>query len=135
MLITNDGKKIIPSELMVQLQENTLRLNVRSSKLYSQKLHLHSLIAKRDRLDYEIRKLKKRIAEDRSNGRKTRNVLREHESVYTQVFHESSVPLIESTDFEQIDAEARVAIKKFDEIDQIVEILLEMKPFSEDDIF
>lgn len=47
------------------LQETIMSLKSLSTKLTSRRLHLQALIAKRDRIDYEILHLKKRIQEDK----------------------------------------------------------------------
>lgn len=47
------------------LESVSSELQNQVSKLASRRLHLQSLIAKRDRLDYEIRVLKRRIQEDK----------------------------------------------------------------------
>lgn len=67
------------------LEEVATRLQTQISKLTSRRLHLQSLIAKRDRLDYEIRILKQRIREDRKVSTRT-----------VKSVKEETIPLLES---------------------------------------
>lgn len=76
-MIPDDAQKLYHPDDQVVLNEIVNRLQNQVSKLTSQRLHLQALIAKRDRLDYEIKTLKQVIRRTKQVSTRKGTPLRE----------------------------------------------------------
>jgi len=70
------------------LEETVKTLRSQSTKLASRRIYLQALVAKRDRLDYEISVLKKRIQEDRKTTNFKGKTLKEAVSEQLETFNQ-----------------------------------------------
>lgn len=76
-MIPENAQKLNHTESQVVLNEIVNRLQNQVSKLTSQRLHLQALVAKRDRLDYEIKTLKQVIRRSKQVSTRKGSPLRE----------------------------------------------------------
>lgn len=115
------------------LKENTEEFKVQTSKLYSRKLRLQELIAKRDRITFEIKQLKKKITEDKKTGRKMQKSISEQLALDGYPLKESNSMIQDSLDKYQ---ESYLSTKRtWEETINAIEKLYELRPLQEDETF
>jgi len=91
---------IVPRRLI--LKEVSNELSLYASKLQNRRLHLQELIAKRDRLDYEIRKLKKAIKDDKKVSTKRGKPLEEEAKIVLESLNQSGYHNLFPDDLEEL---------------------------------
>jgi transcriptional regulator of heat shock response len=92
-MIFIDSLPTISNNSLEVLEEVSNEISLQASKLQNRRLHLQELIAKRDRLDYEIKKLKKLIKEDKKATTRRGIPLKEEAEFILEQYSSDLIPV------------------------------------------